>query len=79
MRSTSLTARSAARSGSGPCASRAAMAACRAEAGARSRGGWVSQWRSVRLPMPVWQLSSSDSRARATTSGASTWVPVAAL
>ena len=65
MRSTSLTARSAARSGSAPWSSKAAMAAWRAVAGARSRGGWVSQWRRLRLPMPVWQLSISDSRVGA--------------
>jgi hypothetical protein len=61
MRSTSLTWRSVARSGSASWAMSAATASCRALAIARSRGGCVSQWRSSRLPMPDLQLSSSDS------------------
>ena len=62
MRSTSLTcAQRVAQRARGRWPSSARSPRGAASRRARSRSGCVSQWRSARLPMPVRQLSSSDS------------------
>jgi len=62
MRSTSLMLLNKSRSASVGWFSSTSMASCRCVATCRARSGCVIQWRSARLPMPVRQVSSSDSK-----------------